>query len=146
MDNFASSEELKNVLGGFFVEFVERYSEGISEYAKPGKALNDTNLVVHFDLKDPNLLIVIDCEQKPINVSFDGENPKSPTAVFYVSAENGHKFWLGGLNIPNALVKKQVVLKGPVRRLLKVIPITKQVYPLYDRYLVEHGYDRFRLK
>ena len=38
--------------------------------AKPAKSLNDTNLIVHFALKDPNLLIVIDTEEKPIKISF----------------------------------------------------------------------------
>lgn len=145
MRDFETSEELRDVLGGFFEYFVERMKEGDHAFLEPGEALNDTNLVVHFELKDPDLRIVIDCEEKPIAVSFGDDNPKPPVATFYVSADAGHRFWLGGLNLPNALIKKQVVLKGPVHRLLKLLPITKKVYPLYDRYLVEKGYDDFRL-
>jgi hypothetical protein len=143
MKQFESSEQLKEVLGGFFVEFVDRMKAGDPAFVGPGEALNNTNLVVNFDLRDPELLIVIDCEQKPIGVSFGKENPKAPTATFYVSAENGHKFWLGALNLPNALIKKQVILKGPVSRLLRVLPITKRVYPLYKDYLIEHNYEEF---
>lgn len=145
MKQFESSEQLKQVLGGFFEDFSRRMQAGDPSVREPGEDLNATNLVVHFELKDPDLRIIIDCEEKPIHVSYDSDNPKSPTAVFYVSAEAGHRFWLGGLNLPNALIKKQVVLKGPVGRLLKVLPITKKIYPLYDRFLVDHGYDEFRL-
>ena len=145
MKEFESAEELQEVLGGFFTDFVERMKVGDSEVMKPGKALNDTNLIVHFELKNPDLRIVIDCEEKPIKVSFGEENPKSPTAVFYVDAIDGHLFWLGGLNLPNALIKKKVVLKGPVHRLLKVLPIAKTVFPIYGQYLIDKGFEAYRL-
>lgn len=145
MKKFESSEELKEVLGGFFVDFTRRMKEGDPAVEKPGNQLNATNLVVHFILKDPELKISIDCEEKPIRVGFGNENPKPPTAVFYVSAEDGHKFWLGGLNLPNALIRKKVVLKGPVHRLLKVLPAAKKVFPIYDQYLIDRGYEQFRL-
>lgn len=146
MKRFESSEQLKKVLGGFFEDFSKRMQTGDPAVMGPAQDLNATRLVVHFELKDPDLRIVIDCEEKPIHISYGSENPKPPTAVFYVSADAGHRFWLGGLNLPNALLKKQVVLKGPVGRLLKVLPITKKVYPLYDQFLVDHGHDQFRLQ
>lgn len=145
MKKFESSGQLKEVLGGFFEDFSKRTQQGDPAVIGPGEALNATKLVVHFELRDPDLRIVIDCDETPIHVSYGDENPKAPTAVFYVSAEAGHRFWLGGLNLPNALIRKQVVLKGPVGRLLKVLPITKKVYPLYDQFLLDHGYDEFRL-
>jgi hypothetical protein len=145
MKEFESAEELQEVLGGFFIDFVERMKVGDSAVMKPGKALNDTNLIVHFELKNPDLRIVIDCEEKPIEISFGEKNPKLPTAVFYVDAINGHLFWLGGLNLPNALIKKNVVLKGPIHRMLKVLPIAKTVFPLYDQYLVDKGFEAYRL-
>lgn len=143
MKRFESSEQLQEVLGNFFLEFVDRMNAGDPAFVGPGEALNATGLVVHFDLRDPELRIVIDCDAKPIEVSFGEENPKAPTATFTVSAENGHRFWLGKLNLPNALIKKQVVMKGPTSRLLKVLPITRKVYPLYKGYLVEHGFQEF---
>jgi hypothetical protein len=143
MKEFESSEQLKEVLGDFFVHFVDRMNAGDPAFKEPGRALNNTGLVVHFVLRDPDLKIVIDCEERPIEVSFGDESPKAPTATFLVSAETGHKFWLGELNLPNALIKKQVVLKGPVARLLKVLPVTKKVYPLYRQYLIDNGFEEF---
>lgn len=143
MKQFESSEQLQEVLGGFFLEFVDRLKAGDPAFVGPGEALNATNLVVHFVLKDPELKIVIDCEQKPIGVSFGDENPKAPTATFFVTAENGHLFWCGALNLPNALIRKKVILKGPTSRLLRVLPIAKRVYPLYMDYLESHNYQEF---
>jgi hypothetical protein len=143
MQDFESSEQLKEILGGFFIHFVDMMTAGDPDYAEVGKALNDTGLVVHFVLRDPNLKIVIDCEEKPIVVSFGDESPKAPTASFSLVAENGHKFWLGEFNLPNALVRKQVVMKGPVARMLKVVPITRKVYPLYRQYLIDNGFEEF---
>ena len=146
MRNFNSSAELQQVLGGFFQHVVQKgLVENDPVVSKPAKSLNDTNLIVHFALKDPNLLIVIDTEQKPIHVSFGNENPKPPTAVFYVSALDGHKFWLGDLNIPNALLRKKVVLKGPVHRLLKILPVARQCFSIYKNYLAVNGYTDFQL-
>lgn len=143
MKQFESSEQVKDVLGNFFLEFVDKMKAADPAFVGPGKALNATGLVVHFNLRDPELRIVIDCDAKPIEVSFGDENPKAPTATFAVSAENGHRFWCGNLNLPNALIKKQVVMKGPTSRLLRVLPITRKVYPLYKNYLVEHGYEDY---
>ncbi len=146
MRNFNSSAELQQVMGGFFQHVVQKgLLENDPVVSKPAKSLNETNLVVHFALKNPDLLIVIDTEQKPIHVSFGSENPKPPTAVFYVSALDGHKFWIGDLNIPNALLRKKVVLKGPVHRLLKILPIAKQCFPIYRSYLAANGFADFQL-
>lgn len=143
MQKFETSGQVEEVLGNFFVYFVERMKAEDPAYLEPGRALNATGLVVHFVLKDPDFKIVIDCEARPIEVSFGDDNPKAPTATFFVSADNGHKFWLGELNLPNALIKKQVVMKGPVARLLKVLPVTKKVYPLYRQYLLDHGLEEW---
>ena len=145
MRNFNSSEELKLVLGGFFQYFAKAFQDGDPVISKPGKALNDTNLVVHFDLKDPKLLIIIDCDAKPIRIGFGDEILKPPTATFLVSALDGHRFWLGDLNIPNALLRKNVVLKGPVHRLLKVLPIARKCFPIYKKYLADNGFTDFQL-
>ena len=134
------------MLGGFFQHVVQKgLVENDPVVSKPAKALNETNLIVHFALKDPNLLIIIDCEEKPIRVGFGNEITKSPTATFYVSALDGHRFWLGDLNIPNALLRKRVILKGPVHRLLKVLPIARQCFPIYKKYLADNGFTDFQL-
>ena len=143
MKQFESSDELKKVLGGFFLDFVKRMKEGDPVIAEPGKSLNDLNFVVHLLLSDPPLKIVIDCEEKPMKVSFGDENPKPATATFFVSATNGHRFWLGALNLPNALIKKEVVLKGPVYRMLKVLPAARKAFPIYIKYLKDHGLEDF---
>ncbi len=146
MRNFNSSAELQQVMGGFFQHVVQKgLLENDPVVSKPAKSLNETNLVVHFALKNPDLLIVIDTEEKPIHVSFGSENPKPPTAVFYVSALDGHKFWLGDLNIPNALLRKRVVLKGPVHRLLKILPVARQCFTIYKSYLAANGFTDFQL-
>jgi len=143
MKEFESPAQVEEVLGGFFLHFVDRMKAQDPAFLVPGNALNDTGLIVHFVLRDPDFKIVIDCEARPIEVSFGDENPKAPTATFLVTAENGHRFWLGELNLPNALIKKQVVMKGPVARLLKVLPVTKKVYPLYRQYLLDNGFEEW---
>ncbi|MBN2078061.1 MAG: hypothetical protein JW838_03790 [Spirochaetes bacterium] len=146
MRNFNSAEELKQVLGGFFQHVVRKgLVEDDPVVGPPARDLNDTNLVVHFAMRDPDLLIIIDCEERPIRVGFGDEIPKTPTATFYVTALDGHRFWLGDLNIPNALLRKRVVLKGPVNRLLKVLPIARRCFPIYRNYLAENGHADFQL-
>lgn len=140
MANFKDREELKTILGGFFLELVGRQEQGDPGVAHPLQVLNDTRLVVIFDLRDPDLRIFIDCTVRPICVTFD--DAKKGDATFILDADKGHEFWLGKVNLAKALVKKDVVALGPVPKLLKLLPTVKKFYPIYAQYLRDHGWSR----
>ena len=52
-----------------------------------------------------------------------------------MTADLGNKFWLGHVNLAVAMARGQVRAKGPVPRILKLIPVAKSLYPRYERML-----------
>jgi hypothetical protein len=138
MAMFNDTEELEKILGGFFNDLVERRRNGDPGISQPFDVLNDTGLVVVFDLRNPGLKIFIDCTERPIAITFNDR--KKADATFIVDADTGHNFWLGKVNLARALVKKDVVALGPVPKLLKLLPTVKKFYPVYAKYLEDNGW------
>jgi len=56
-----------------------------------------------------------------------------------MSSDIAHKFWFGRVNLMAALTRKQMVAKGPVPKVLKLLPAIKPSYEMYPKYLVENG-------
>jgi putative sterol carrier protein len=46
-------------------------------------------------------------------------------------ADIAHKYWRGEYNFAVGLAKGQVKAKGPINKILKLVPITKPLFPLY---------------
>jgi hypothetical protein len=50
-----------------------------------------------------------------------------------------NRFWQGNLNLAVALAKGQVRAKGPVPKILKLIPVAKKLFPRYEELLRAEG-------
>jgi hypothetical protein len=46
-------------------------------------------------------------------------------------ADDAHRFWRGEYNLAVGLAKGQVKAKGPVNKILKLVPLTKPLFPIY---------------
>lgn len=56
-----------------------------------------------------------------------------------MSADDGHKFWLGELNLPMALARRKVQVSGGVTRLMGLVPALQPAYALYRAHLTAVG-------
>jgi hypothetical protein len=56
-----------------------------------------------------------------------------------MAADTAHKFWLGQVNVTVAMARGQIKAKGPVAKILKLVPLTKPVFPRYKAQLEEQG-------
>ena len=54
-----------------------------------------------------------------------------PSVELFMSADTGNKFWLGKVNLTMAMAKGTVRAKGPVPKLIKLIPQAKNLFPEY---------------
>jgi hypothetical protein len=124
MPYFENSQKLQEVLGGFFRMLVDDPSIG--------QKLKESKMVIKFNYADPPLSITIDTTKDPIQLSFDVEmNMKADTA---------HRFWFGKVNLLAALTRREMVAKGPIPKVLKLLPVIKPAYDLYPKYLQEKGF------
>ena len=62
-----------------------------------------------------------------------------PEVVMTMEADTAHRFWLGKVNVTVALARGQMKAKGPVAKILKLVPLTKPVFPRYRALLEQDG-------
>jgi hypothetical protein len=130
MPHFADSQQLRDVLGGFFGQ--------ISDHPAISKSLLDSKLVIRFQYDEPKLSITADCRGEAVQLLFD-DTTVTPEVEMWMKADIAHQFWFGKLNLLTALTRKQMVAKGPIPKILKLLPAIKPAYTLYPEYLQAIG-------
>jgi len=68
-----------------------------------------------------------------------GQTDLEPEVVMSMEADTAHKFWLGKVNVTVALARGQMKAKGPVAKILKLVPLVKPVFPRYREMLESKG-------
>ncbi len=126
MAAFSSEAEVYEFLGGVF-------RLGLDNPELVAK-LEPTGIVLRITYTEPDAVITVDMAGKELHEGA-GAGP-DPNVELFMTADTGNKFWLGKVILPVALAKGQVRAKGPVAKLLKVLPLAKQMFGPY-RELVE---------
>lgn len=135
MGYFESPEKFEEVIVGFFNEMAT--SEMAPKLLKSG-------LVIRFNYTDPDLVVVVDCSGDQISVR--PHDPESTAQVtMSMSADTAHKFWFGKVNLTKALTRKEMVAKGPIPKVLKLLPAIKPAYAMYPQYLDNNGYEQYNI-
>lgn len=130
MAYFSSSEQFKDILGNFF------HRLAVDPVVSP--KLKASKLKIRFDYSDPDLSISMDLGKGPIPILFNDDSIR-PEVQMSMKADVAHRFWLGKVNLIAALTRREIVAKGPIPKILKLLPAIKPAYPLYQEYLKEKG-------
>lgn len=96
-----------------------------------GPKLKDSNMTILFVVDDPDLTMFVD-ENGP--VFGDEARAKVPTVTMKMDGDTVHKFWLKKIFIPKALATRQIKAKGPVGKVLQLLPLLKPGQMLYPEY------------
>lgn len=136
MGLFESAEKFEEVLGGFFRE--------LAETPQIADKLLKSNLIIRFKYTDPDLVIVVDCSGDKIDVRPHDTETKA-TVEMSMTADVAHKFWFGKVNLTKALTRKEMVAKGPIPKILKLLPAIKPTYAMYPKYLDNNGYSEYNI-
>ena len=81
----------------------------------------------------------VDVCPKKVFYGEDARNGPKPVVEMSMKADVAHRFWLGKVNITAAMAKGQVKAKGPIPKILKLVPLTKILFPRYREALVRSG-------
>jgi putative sterol carrier protein len=68
-----------------------------------------------------------------------GSSGLEPEVLMTMEADTAHRFWLGKVNVTVALARGQMKAKGPVAKILKLVPLVKPVFPRYKKLLEDGG-------
>jgi putative sterol carrier protein len=122
MPVFNTADEVYEFIGGLF-----RRAAQHPEVA-PKLAAVGATLQLHYS--DPDAQITVKMAQ-PIEV-ITGETTEDADVHLYMRSDDADKFWRGKYNIPMGMAKGQVQATGPVNKILKLVPATKPMFPIYE--------------
>jgi putative sterol carrier protein len=130
---FRDAQEVYDTIGKLFVN--------LAADEELGPKFRKANTIVQYAHRDPDATITVRLkEDEPAEVDF-GETEMAPEVVMSMEADTAHRFWLGQVNVTVALARGQIKASGPVAKILKLVPLTKPVFPRYKALLEEQGRD-----
>ncbi len=115
--------------------FGELWTKMIKE-TEFGPKLKESELSILFMTEDPEVVMYVD-----IDGPLFGEEAKAKTPVvtMKMSGDTVHKFWLKQVNVPKALALRQIKAKGPVGKILQILPLLKPGFALYPEYCKKYN-------
>lgn len=116
-----------------------------------GPKIAKAGIIIQFQYKEPDATTTINAKDKPTQSGayvdvIHGESASKPDVVMTMNADVAHAFWHGKVNLVAALAKKEIVAKGPIPKILKLLPAVEPLYKEYPALLHEKGYDSMIMK
>jgi putative sterol carrier protein len=131
MPYFRDEQEVYDYIGRLFQELVTD--------AELAPRFKKANTIVQYQYRNPESQITVKMvEGEDGQVDF-GESQLEPEVIMTLEADTAHKFWLGKVNVTVALARGQMKAKGPVAKILKLVPLVKPVFPRYRKMLEDAG-------
>ena len=116
---FANTEKMYEVLGTLF--------NTLMNHPSVGPKFVESNIIIKFTINDPNGFIWL----TPDNGVICGDSDLKPTIEM--------KFWLQEVSMPVALAKGLIKAKGPLPKVLKLLPLLKPAYEAYPEISRKYG-------
>jgi hypothetical protein len=128
---FEDEQEVYRHIGRVFVELME-------DETLVGQ-LKRANTIVQYRLHDPDAQItvrILEGEDRQVDL---GPTDLVPEVVMSMAADTAHLFWLEKINVTVALARGQIKAKGPVEKILKLVPLVKPIFARYRTHLKDAG-------
>jgi len=123
---FKDAEKMYEVLGGVF-KFVLTKTEF-------GSKMKEYDVTYKFIMHEPEGFIWVSHDTVLTGKAAD----KDGVITMELSGDTAHKFWLKQLSLPVALATKKIKSKGPIPKVLKMLPYLKPIYEKYPEMAKEH--------
>jgi len=128
---FKDAEEVYSFIGKLF--------EDLAEDDELAPKFRKANTIVQYQYRNPESTITVQLIEGEDGIVDCGETSLDPEVVMSMEADTAHKFWLGKVNVTVALARGQMKAKGPVAKILKLVPLVKPVFPRYVKLLEDAG-------
>lgn len=122
MSYFKDSADVEHFIGGIFTECLQDPS--LKE------KFAETGVILRLNFTDPEATVLVDTVSSTVFTG-TGKGPE-PNIEMFMTSDVGHEYWLGKVNVSVALAKGQMRAKGPIPKILKLVPLTKHVFPKYE--------------
>jgi putative sterol carrier protein len=119
--------------------YIGRLFEELAEDDELAPKFRKANTIVQYQYREPESQItvkLIEGEEGKVDL---GETTLEPEVVMTMDVDTAHRFWLGNVNATVALARGQMKAKGPVAKILKLVPLVRPVFPRYRAILEQAG-------
>ena len=131
MPVFKDAQEVYDTIGKLF--------QDLAEDEEMGPKFRKANTIVQYRYRDPEATITLRLqEDQPGDVDL-GETEMEPEVEMSMEADTAHAFFLGRVNVTVALARGEIKASGPVAKILKLVPLTKPIFPRYAALLEAQG-------
>jgi len=130
MPVFESKEKMQTVLGGLF--------EKLLSDPEFGPKFTKAEITIKFNISDPNAELWVTPGDGTTGEVIWGSNGNKATVEMTLSGDTCHKFWLKEIAMPIALAKGLIKAKGPMPKILKLLPLLKPAYEAYPDWARSH--------
>jgi putative sterol carrier protein len=120
-------------------EFIGKLFQDLTDDEELGPKFQKANTVVQYQYRNPDSQITVKLMEGEEGQVDLGPTDLEPEVVMSMETDTAHEFWLGKVNVTVALARGQIKAKGPVAKILKLVPLVKPVFPRYRRMLEEKG-------
>lgn len=128
---FKDEQEVYRHLGRLFQDLVE------DDVLFP--LLQQADTVVRVGLRNPTAQITLKMKLGETGQVDLGPTELVPEVVMIMGADLAHDFWLGKVNVTVALARRQIMAKGPVAKILKLLPVIEPSFHRYQALLDDNG-------
>jgi putative sterol carrier protein len=119
--------------------YIGRLFEELAEDDELAPKFRKANTIVQYRYREPDSQITVRLQEGQEGRVDCGETDMEPEVVMTMDADTAHRFWLGEVNVTIAMARGQMKAKGPVAKILKLVPLVKPVFPRYRKMLAEAG-------
>jgi hypothetical protein len=139
MAAFKDAAEMTHILGALYDE--------AKRDGRIAPKIRDARLVIQFRYEEPHGVVTINAAAPPtqegayFDVLWGDDVGLKPDIEMSMKADTAHQFWHGKVNLMAALTRRQIVARGPIPKILKLLPAVEPMYQMYPRLLREMGRD-----
>jgi putative sterol carrier protein len=121
--------------------YIGKLFEDLADDPELAPKFRKADTIVQYQYRDPESQITVWMKEEGESRVDLGATDMEPEIVMSMEADTAHRFWLGKVNVTVALARGQMKAKGPVAKILKLVPLVKPVFPRYRQQLERAGRD-----
>jgi putative sterol carrier protein len=116
-----TDQEVYKYVGGVF--------RAAAEHPEAGPNLRSAGVTLQLRYTNPAAVLTVKFDESMEVI--EGETDVQPDVQLYMESDIADKYWRGEYNLAVGLAKGKVKAKGPVNKILKLVPLTKPLFPMY---------------
>ena len=122
-------------------QYIGRLFQELTDDPELSPKFRRADTIVQYRYSNPDSQITVKMKEGEDGQVDFGETSMEPEIVMTMDADTAHRFWLGKVNVTMAMAKGQMKAKGPVAKILKLVPLVKPVFPKYREMLEQANRD-----